>query len=421
MGRALCVLTGLIAIETLLTLLLEVYRVRMRGGEARLLYDSRLVGLLGQPEAVFTTAAHALDYQFGFKVSETWFYRMLEKALGWMILAQFGALILSTCFVIIEPGDQALLERFGKPVGGTGVIGPGLHVKMPWPIDKDYPAHTQRIQTFTVGAEPEMTSVVQWTVSHGKEENFLVANTLTNRVANQQTIGESTNAPPVSLLSVSIPIQYQITNLEAWAYINEDPTNLLQGLAQREVMHYLAHADFDRLLSRGREEAADTLRSDIQAAVDGENLGARIIYVGLQDIHPPVKVAKIFEDVVGSGQLRDAKVLDALAHAQATNAWASGESNRVVDVAEATQHRSVTNAVARAELFKQQMLAYDAAPGEGGVYEQRAYLDTLVSSTVKARKYFVPNTNSPEILIYDLQDKLRPDLIDSLRAPSEKK
>jgi regulator of protease activity HflC (stomatin/prohibitin superfamily) len=343
-GRALCVLTGLIALETLLALLLEIYRVRVRGGEARLLYDSRLVGLLGQPEAVFTTAAHALDYQFGFKVSETWFYRMLEKALGWMILAQFAALILSTCFVVIEPGDEALIERFGRPAGADGVIGPGLHVKFPWPIDKVYPEHTERIQMFTVGAEPENVPVVQWTVSHGKEENFLVANTITNRSVLAGESRDATNAPPVSLLSISIPVQFQITNLVSWAYVNEDPTTLLRGLAEREVMLYLAHADFDNLMSRGREQAADALRVSIQADVDRANLGARIVYVGLQDIHPPVKVAKVFEEVVGAGQTREAKILDALAHAVSTNAWARGESNRVVDVAEAGRHRSVTNA-----------------------------------------------------------------------------
>jgi len=336
-------------------------------------------------------------------------------------LAQFAALILSTCFVIIEPGDEALLERFGRPVGEAGVIGPGLHVKFPWPIDKVYPVHTQRIQSFTVGAEPENTAVVQWTVSHGREQNFLVANTLTNRTGAASATGEATNAPPVSLLSVSIPVHFQITNLVSWAYVNEDPTNLLRGLAQREVMHYLAHADFNYLMSRGREQAAEALRVNIQEAVDRENLGVSIVYVGLQDIHPPVKVAKIFEDVVGAGQIREAKILDALGHASSTNAWARGESNKVVDVAEAIQHRSVTNAIARAELFGKQMLAYNAAPGEDGIYEERAYLETLVNNTSKARKYVLPNTNSPEILIYDFEDKLRPDLIDSLRAPTEKK
>ena len=79
LARALCVLLGLMAAEMLVTLLLEIYRPRVKGKVARPLYDSRLVGLLAQPESLFTTAAQALDYQFGFKVSETWFFQLLQK------------------------------------------------------------------------------------------------------------------------------------------------------------------------------------------------------------------------------------------------------------------------------------------------------------------------------------------------------
>ncbi len=78
-ARALCVLLGLMAVEMLLTLLLEIYRPRVRGKIARPLYESRVVGLLAQPESLLTTAAQTLDYQFGFKVSETWFFQLLEK------------------------------------------------------------------------------------------------------------------------------------------------------------------------------------------------------------------------------------------------------------------------------------------------------------------------------------------------------
>ena len=81
-----CVFCGLLLLvgaETLVQLVLEMYRPRLKGKVERPLYESRLVGLLGQPEGLITTAAQALDYQFGFKVSETWFYRFFEKALGW--------------------------------------------------------------------------------------------------------------------------------------------------------------------------------------------------------------------------------------------------------------------------------------------------------------------------------------------------
>ena len=419
-GRIFCVVAGLIALETLLALVLEVYRVRVKNREARLLYDSRLVGLLGQPEAIFSTAAHALDYQFGFKVSETWFYRMLEKALGWMLLAQLAILIASTSMVIIEPGDEALIERFGKPADATGVIGPGLHFKLPWPIDKTYFYHTDRIQTFIVGSEPERGRTILWTVAHSKEENFLVASRERQHTASTRDAGD-TNAPPVNLLSVSIPVQYQITNLATWAYVNEDPPTLLQAVATREVMHYLASADLEELMSRGRERAGETLRDNIQSRVDESRLGVRILFVGLEDIHPPVKVAKIYEQVVGAGQTREAKILGAQAHALSTNAWSRGETAKILGAAEAYEHRAITNAVARADLFQSQMLAYQAAPGENGVYEERAYLETLVNASAKSRKYVLGTTNNEDIVIYDLADKIRPELLEGLQAPTDKK
>ena len=96
LARALCVLLGLMAAEMLVTLLLEIYRPRVKGRIARPIYDSRLVGLLAQPESLFTTAAQALDYQFGFKVSETWFFQLLQKNLPLLLLAQLAVLLLST-------------------------------------------------------------------------------------------------------------------------------------------------------------------------------------------------------------------------------------------------------------------------------------------------------------------------------------
>ncbi|MGA2173453.1 MAG: protease modulator HflK [Verrucomicrobiota bacterium] len=418
-GRALCVISGLAAVETLLALILEVYRVRVQGRDARLLYESRLVGLLGQPEAIITTAAHALDYQFGFKVSETWFYRFLEKALGWLVLAQLGALVASTCFVIIQPGDQALLERFGRPLGNQGVIGPGLHLKLPWPIDRTIVYHTEQIQTFIVGAEPERSETIAWAVSHAKEENFLVASKELNPEiqSNQMTEAKS---PPVNLLSVSIPVQYQITNLATWAYTNEDPQTLLKGISEREVARYLASADLDDLMSRGRAAAAESLRRNIQGQVDTLQLGARVTFVGLEDIHPPVKVAKIFEQVVGAAQTRDSKILQAQAYAVSTNAFASGESFKRVATANADEHSAVTNSAARAVLFASQQMAYSAAPGRNGVYEQRAYLETLVEGGSQSRKYIIATTNTPDILIFNLEDKIRTDLIDKLPSPTQK-
>jgi regulator of protease activity HflC (stomatin/prohibitin superfamily) len=182
----------------------------------------------------------------------------------------------------------------------------------------------------------------------------------------------------------------------------------------------MASADFDDLMSTGRGVAQETLGKNIQEQANLRNLGVRIVYVGLEDVHPPVKVAKDFEKVVGASQTKESKILDAQAYAVSNLAYASAASYGRLAVAEAAHHEAVTNAAARAILFTNQQLAYNAAPGRNGVYVQRAYLDTLVEGSRKTPKYIIATTNTPDVLIFDLKNNVRNDLIDKLPAPVQK-
>ena len=417
-ARVLCGLLALVAVETVIALLLEIYRPRVKGKVGRPLYDSRLVGLLGQPEGLITTAAQAIDYQFGFKVSETWFYRFFERAILWLVPLQILLLILSTSLVVIEPGEQALLEHFGKPVASRPVLEPGPHFKWPWPIDQIYRFRTEQVQIFDVGFSPEDKEperAVLWTVAHTKEDNFLVANRVpggaatTNQVAGRRT-------PPVSLVTGSIPVLYQITNVVDWAYQNEDAPSLLQDIGTREVVRYLAGADLTELMSSARLEAARELAQRIQAASDDHHLGARIIEVALADLHPPVKVAPDYEKVVAATQLKEARILEARAYEIKTNALAGAQATTLVDNADADAISRKVGALARAGLFTNQIPAFEAAPA---VYAQRSYLKTFARSTANARKYLMLTTNTHDVIVFDLQESVARDIL-NMKVPPPK-
>ncbi len=418
LAYGLCGLLAVISIETMVALVLEIYRPRVKGKIERPLYESRLVGLLGQPEGLVTTAAQAIDYQFGFKVSETWFYKFFERALLWLVPLQVLLLILSTAFVVIEPGEQGLLEHFGKPVGTRNILEAGPHLKWPWPIDRVYRFRTEQIQSFDVGFSPEgpaeKARYVLWTVAHTKEENFLVAS---RQPVSQQSTNDSAGRriPPVSLITVSIPVQYQITDLVKWAYNNEDAPALLQDLATREVVRYLAGADVNELMSHGRLQASQELGRNIQSAADERQLGARIISVGLQDLHPPVKVAEDYEKVVGAEQKKEATILAAKAEQIRTNAMAEAKAVALVNAAEGERVTREKDALARAGLFTNQIPAFEAAPS---VYVQRSYLNTLARSTANARKYVLLTTNTQDVVVFDLQDSIARGILENVKVPA---
>ena len=408
-ARGLCVLLGLMAVESLLTLLLEIYRPRVKGKIARPLYESRVVGIFAQPESLFTTAAQTLDYQFGFKVSETWFFQAAQKNLAALLLIQFLALILSTTIVFVDAGEQAVLEHFGRPVA---TLTPGAHFKLPWPADKIYRFRTEQIQSFAVGytpdAQSEAANTVLWTVSHNKEENFIVANRAL--VTSQTSTNNNNKAQAVGLITVSIPIQFQITNVMDWVYKNSEPDALLKDLATREVIHYLAGVDLNDVLSQGRLQAADALRERIQSSANARSLGAKIVFVGLQDIHPPTdkEVAATYEKVVGAEQERIATNNFAQADAIRAGALAEAQAFTLTNVAEASRIQKVSSAFARAALFTNQIPAFAAAPS---VYRQRLYLQSFAAATKNARKYVLLVTNTQDVVIFDLEDKIRDDLL----------
>jgi len=114
-----------------------------------------------------------------------------------------------------------------------------------------------------------------------------------------------------------------------WVYKNTEPDTLLKDLATRGDP-LSRRRGLEEVLSQGRLQAADTLRDRIQNSANERSLGAKIIFVGLQDIHPPTAsdVAATYEKVVGAEQTKLAKILDAEAAPSARTRWPTRRRSR---------------------------------------------------------------------------------------------
>ena len=406
------------AAENLVTLVLEIFRPRLDDKKTRLLYDSRLIGLLGQPGGLISTAAHTLDYQFGFKVSETWFYKYLERTLALIIAIQVVVLFLSSSFVIIQANEEAVKERFGAQT--DKLLAPGFHLKWPWPIDKVYRYKTGEIQEFTLGvleqndeAEPE---VLLWTTqhNHGSSNDMIVAS------SDGPLDSAASASVPVNLLTVSIPVQYRISNLTNWVKTG-NTVSMLRKLSMREVTRYLIGVDIKELMGPGRTKAQEELKKAIQREADDRELGGEIVFVGLQDIHPPVGnseqpqaeatggVAENYEKVNVAWLHSETNRLGALQYKAGRVPQARGLAAELVANARSESTNKVTLAKAEAERFSHQISAFKAAPS---VYMTRSKLETFQQATRGVRKYILSDTKSRDIINLELQDKLRSDLLD---------
>ena len=107
-------------------------------------------------------------------------------------------------------------------------------------------------------------------------------------------------------------------------------------------------------------------------------------------------------------------MLGAQAEAIRTNDLAEAAAFTLTNVADANRQRAEVSAYARAALFTNQIPAFAAAPS---VYKQRAYFKAFAAATANSRKYILLVTNTQDVLIFDLEDKIREDLL-NLNVPN---
>ncbi len=454
--------------ETALNVVLDIYRPRLKDQYARSAFDSRLLGIINEPGGILRSAAETIDYQFGFKVSQTWFYKLLEKAIAPLVLFAAVTLYLLSCIVVVKPNEEAIIEHFGNPLNKSGQVSkaePGLSFKWPWPIDIAYKHPTKTVSEISIGyvpkTDPKTGEVIRepsllWGEAHYKEEYHLL-------VASEEA-GAASNvgAVPVSLVIAAVPVQYRIKDLYSFIYKNKEPEKLLESICYRELTKFAASAKIEvddedglehSLLGAGRARAKQILTSRIQDAADEAGLGVEIVFVGLQGVHPPMQVAADYQKVVGAVQQKQAIVFESLAKRNRTLSALAGsvaEADKLYELAakyqkakeqndseqieklgivldrrfaeakgeifstlrEAQSYAFEKTTVARAtgERFDSQLKAYKAAKE---IYRREQRLAAFEEALKNIRKYVVvADPNDTQIFIFDAKEKLTPSLYD---------
>ena len=112
----------------------------------------------------------SIDNVFNFGLKKH--FKILEKIITYTLTLLILILYLSTCFFIVSPNQQGIIERFGKPVSSVP-IEPGLGFKLPWPIDKIVKVDSKVIQKINIGnISDKNTFALIWAKEHGTEEPF---------------------------------------------------------------------------------------------------------------------------------------------------------------------------------------------------------------------------------------------------------
>lgn len=413
MRRILAAYLWVLAGEYVINTIAYLYRPK-RKGEAVTTYESRITALLTDPQTWTNSLAQTLDYQFGFQVSETGFYRFLRRALLPLLFVQAILLYSLSAIVVLGPEEEAILERFGNPLDTDGEprqLSNGVHFKWPWPFETVRRHPVRRILTTHVGFEKDPDDprppLMVWTQPHYLSEDTFIVASRDLMAVNLKEEGDA--AVPVNFITVNVGIEYKITNLFQYIYVNTDADSLLQLAAHRAVTRELAGRDLIELLGPQRQEAGDHLFAALQSVADAKELGIQILFLGLHGAHPPIPVAPAFESVIGSLEERETAILQARAYRNRILPLAAAEADELTWDAQADRARRADIAAAEADQFRTRLSIHNELPR---VYTTRLYLETLQRALAPVRKYILATSPDLEVIILNLEQRIRPELFD---------
>ncbi len=466
------------SLEIGLNLLLDVYRPRKPGETPRPAFDSRLLGLLAAPDRIAENVGEAVNYQFGIDVTSSWFYQLLSKWIVMFVGIGVGIGWLMTMLVVVEPHERGLIVtngRISEPLisfgdRGDGDIGPGLHVKLPWPFSRyETPVvmskrgesevrTTTGVRVLHLASNPPSpaTTPILWTESHTGVErlNIVQPDRIVEAQGEEETpTHESSSVAELSLLAVEVPVHFVIRNVKLFDQfaVPGQREELLKQIGRRVVTQYLGELSIHEVLATHRTQMPLELKERIEDAFgelnSGQGAGIEILFVGVNGVHPPTKVAPSFERVIIARQNRESLVeearklqitvltetagsvelaeeindrliglnemrrelgresveyIEAELEVQRLLERAGGEAGELILAAGAKRWDRHMSERGRASLLQGQQEAYLASPA---LYRSNMYFEALLEAMKESRVYLTPADLGSLKVRLELQDK----------------
>lgn len=255
------------------------------------------------------------------------------------------ALYLLSGFYIVQPGEAAVVRRFGSVVAGD--IGSGLHYRLPWPVDR--------------------VDVVEL-----------------NSVRRTETPPSLMLTGDENLINVRLSVHYTVTDPAKFLLNIVDPEILVQQATESAMRQVVANEAVDGLLTVDKAAIQQKAVSLAQAALDNYDSGLQVIGVQLLESSPPPEVADAFRDVASAREDMNTFINEALAYQNEILPVARGDAEKIIQAANAYRSDKISLATGDAAQFASQQGAYAKAPG---ITRLRLYLEAVEKVLPGARKF----------------------------------
>lgn len=279
---------------------------------------------------------------------------------------------LATGIYVIAPGEAAVVRQFGAVIEPRGA--PGLHYRLPWPINRLDIVNVSEVRRETVGvATPEEDH------THPEPPGKL------------QSLSGDTN-----VIDVELVVQYQVRDPAAYLInVQYAPYRLVRDVIRTSVTELATTRNVDTILTVDRQGLQNAIRTEAQARLDAYNSGLAIVGVNLQKAFPPDEVAAAFTDVNSAREDRARAINEAQGYANSLLPQARGQADQIGAEGQAYRSNAIGQATGGAQAFESVVKEYQTNSRIYGeeVTRYRLYLEMLDKVLKRAQVYVVDKAN----------------------------
>ena len=203
-----------------------------------------------------------------------------------------------------------------------------------------------------------------------------------------------------NIVVMSIEIQYNVKDAQAFAFEVRDPDLTLQQTAETAIREVVGNNDMDLIITEGRAVVGSATKEIMQQILDNYGTGINVVTVNMDEAQPPEEVQEAFEDAIKAREDEQRIINEANAYRNGVVPQARGEGQGLLEQAEAYKTRVVKSAEGETSRFNQLLAEYQRAPE---VTRERIYLDTIESVMARSPKVMIDIPNGNNLMFLPLE------------------
>ncbi|MGE8206342.1 FtsH protease activity modulator HflK [Heyndrickxia sp. NPDC080065] len=267
---------------------------------------------------------------------------------GLIITVIVLGIVLVSSWYTVDESEQAVIMTFGK--ANEAVQEPGLHFKLPWPIQS-----------------VEKLSKETFSLQFGYEE----------KKGNMKDFPDETKmiTGDENILQADLVVQWKITNPEKYLFNSAEPKEILYNATSSSLRSIIGSSKIDDALTSGKAKIEAGVRELLSSLIEKYDIGISILAVKLQDVElPNADVRKAFTDVTDARETMNTKLNEADKYKNQRINEAEGEKDAIISKAEGEKASRIEIARGDVSVFNKLYSEYKKNPE---VTKDRLVLETL--------------------------------------------